>query len=139
MKTKRLFLSLVTMLVATVSWALNISETNFPDANFRNYIITNYGNTLSSYQIGQIKEFYLANKNIKSLKGIEYFTALTYLQCSNNQLTSLDVSECTKLQYLYCSNNQLTSLDVSGCTALTNLECYKNQIKGKSMCLRIRH
>ena len=133
MKTKRLFLSLVTMLVATVSWALNISETNFPDANFRNYIITNYGNNLSSYQIGQIKEFYLANKNIKSLKGIEYFTALTYLQCSNNQLTSLDVSECTKLQYLYCYNNQLTSLDVSGCTALTNLECYKNQINGKSM------
>ena len=65
---------------------------------------------------------------IKSLKGIEYFSALTHLDCSHNQLSSLDVSINTALTYLDCSNNQLSSLDVSTNTALTSLNCYKNQL-----------
>ncbi len=52
------------------------------------------------------------------LTGIEDFTALTYLNCSNNQITSLDVSSNIALIDLYCQGNQITSLDVSGATAL---------------------
>ena len=55
-------------------------------------------------------------------------TALTGLHCSENQLTALDVSANTALSELYCSGNQLTALDVSGCTALTYLDCYTNQL-----------
>lgn len=55
-------------------------------------------------------------------------TALTTLQCDENQLTSLDVSGCTALTELYCRSNQLMSLDVSDNTALTTLECYSNQL-----------
>ena len=55
-------------------------------------------------------------------------TALTYLRCNYNQLTSLDVSKNTALTKLYCSNNQLTSLDVSKNTALTKLYCDNNQL-----------
>lgn len=61
---------------------------------------------------------------LTSLQGIEYFESLTYLNCSNNQLTSLDVSANTALTYLDCRYCDLTSLDVSGCTALTYLDCY---------------
>ena len=50
-------------------------------------------------------------------------TALTYLNCHYNQLTSLDVSKNTALTYLDCRSNQLTSLDVSKNTVLTDLEC----------------
>ena len=39
-------------------------------------------------------------------------TALTYINCSRNVLTSLDVSSCTALTTLRCSSNQLTSLNV---------------------------
>ncbi len=39
-------------------------------------------------------------------------TALTGLDCSDNQLTSLDVSGCTALYHLDCSNNQLTGLNL---------------------------
>ena len=42
-------------------------------------------------------------------------TALTYINCSRNVLTSLDVSSCSALTTLDCSGNQLTSLDVSAC------------------------
>ena len=40
-------------------------------------------------------------------------TALTELECGNNQLKSLDVSKNTELTRLYCEDNQLsiTALD----------------------------
>lgn len=52
--------------------------------------------------------------------------ALEELGCGANRLNFLDVSGCTALHYLNCSNNQLTSLDVSGCTALVRLYCNNN-------------
>lgn len=71
----------------------------------------------------------LADKNLSSLDGIEYFTELERLLCYGNQLKSLDVSKLTKLTLLYCYNNQLESLDVSKLTALNTLQCYNNQLE----------
>ncbi len=56
-------------------------------------------------------------------------TALTYLSCSQNQLTNLNVTKNTALTGLDCYYNQLTNLDVSKNTALTDLRCYNNQLK----------
>ncbi|MBR3459164.1 MAG: leucine-rich repeat domain-containing protein, partial [Clostridia bacterium] len=55
-------------------------------------------------------------------------TALEYLECDHNNLTTLDVSGCTALTSLYCNYNNLTTLDVSGCTALEYLFCYDNNL-----------
>ena len=41
----------------------------------------------------QAKKFDISYNIITSLKGIEYFTALKVLNCSKNQLTTLDVSK----------------------------------------------
>lgn len=68
------------------------------------------------------------NEGLASLKGIEYFTSLTWLSCSENQLTSLDVSKNTALTALDCSGNPLTALDVSKNTAMTGLSCDRNQL-----------
>ena len=65
---------------------------------------------------------------IRVMDEIKYFTALRWLYCSNNQLTSLDVSNNTALKELSCYDNQLTSLDVSNNTALKELSCYDNQL-----------
>lgn len=70
----------------------------------------------------------LPNKNITSLAGIEYFTDLVTLDCSGNQLTTLDVTKLTKLKFLVCNDNQLTALDVTGLTILKNLFCSDNQL-----------
>ena len=53
--------------------------------------------------------------------------------CSNNQLSSLNVSANTKLTSLECYNNQLTKLDLSANTKLTELSCYRNKIKANDM------
>ena len=67
--------------------------------------------------------------NITDMSEIKYFTSLTTLECYDNQITSLDVSNNAALTHLYCYSNQLTNLDVSNNTALVLLECSDNQLK----------
>jgi Leucine-rich repeat (LRR) protein len=108
-----------------------INATNFPDANFRSYLMSqDYGKDglITDEEIAAVTTINVSNKNIASLKGIEYFTALTELYCYRNQLTKLDVSKNTALTYLDCSYNKLTALDVSKNTALTELDCSSNQL-----------
>ncbi len=131
---------------------IDINATNFPDANFRNYLLSqSYGQdgVITAEEIKNIRVIDVDRKNISSLKGIEYFTALSWLHCISNQLKDLDVTKNTALTQLYCyynqltaldlskntalillssSHNQLTALDVSKNTALTRLECSDNQL-----------
>ena len=129
-----------------------INEDNFPDENFRNWILSqSFGEdgVLTEEEILGAKEMYVYNMDIQNMQGIEYFTALSTLECyqnkltsidlsknvvlkrlvcNYNQLTSLDVSKNTALKTLYCSRNQLTSLDLSANTAIEYLQCYNNQL-----------
>ena len=110
---------------------IEINETNFPDEKFRDYVQqfdTDHSDSLSPEEIADVKEINVSDRNISNLTGIEHFTALTSLRCYNNQLTSLNVSDCTALTYLNCNENKLTSLDLSGCTALETLECNGNRL-----------
>lgn len=66
--------------------------------------------------------------NVLSMPEIKYFTSLTYLDCRENQLTSLDISNNTALTYLACDGNQLTELDLRNNTALEELWCDENQL-----------
>ena len=108
-----------------------INETNFPDEKFRN-VVKQYDidsdNVLSPDEIAGVTEIDCSGCGITSLKGIEYFTLLTKLNCEYNQLTSLDVSGCTALKSLSCSNNQLTELDVGKNMELGYLDCSCNHL-----------
>lgn len=140
-----LTLSLVLALTLLPSMALAaedvaINAANFPDANFQKYIKdvldTNKDGSLSEAEIAKVTELTfeypdspgVKMSNIASLKGIEYFTALTTLDCSEQKLTTLDVSANTNLTTLNCSENRLTSLDLSKNTALTTLNCSYNKL-----------
>ena len=110
---------------------VSINETNFPDANFRT-VVKEYDidkdENLSRAEIEAVKEIKCYHKDIRSLTGIEYFTALQTLKCYSNQLTSLDISGNTALKSLDCAKNQLAALDVSQNTALESLDCADNQL-----------
>ena len=58
---------------------------------------------------------------------------ISELDCSENQITNLDLSKCNSLWTLNCSGNKLTNVDVSGCSLLTYLDCSDNQINGENM------
>ena len=106
---------------------LAIDATNFPDANFRNYLLAqDYGKdgVLTEEEIENLKSLDVKEMSIADLTGIEHFTALERLICSGNLLTALDVSKNTKLQTLDCDGNtEITSLDLSKNTELTILYC----------------
>ena len=110
-----------------------VENTNtFPDDAFWSYLLKyvdkNRNGTLSQEERYAVTEIDVNNKNITSLKGIEFFPNLKKLVCYNNQLTSLDVSQNTALEYLDCDDNQLTELDVSQNPALKYLNCSHNRL-----------
>lgn len=138
-----------------------INTVNFPDENFRNWILEqSYGKDgiLTAAELASVKSINIEEKKIENLKGLDLFDGLEILfcrnnklltldlscnyelkrlYCSNNQLTSIDVSRNYKLQNLSCHNNKLTVLDVSNNKALITLSCYNNEIKNEGMDILI--
>lgn len=108
-----------------------IDSTHFPDDNFIAYVELgcdkDHDGTLSQEE-RNATVIYVLGMGIKDLTGIEFFPELENLDCSENQLTQLDVSKNPNLKRLVCYENKLTSLDVSGNTSLTELYCYTNQL-----------
>jgi len=108
--------------------------TEIPDPNFEQALI-DFGidtapinGSVPTANISNVTFLDVNYRNIADLTGIEDFTDLTNLLCSNNNLTSLDISQNTGLTYLDCNNNQLPGIDVSNNTALITLSCYNNQL-----------
>ena len=109
-----------------------LNSTNFPDPVFRTYISgltgVSVGGTISDAVIAEVKEIDVKNMEVSSLKGVEYFTALEDLDCSKNNLTSIDISKNVLLQYFICSSNNISSLDVTKNTNLQWLQCHHNEL-----------
>ena len=89
---------------------------------------TDDNNILSDTEIAAVKEIDCKGRAITNLKGIEYFTALEYLYCYDNELTELDLSRNTKLKELNCSTNRLTVLDLSQNPKLKRVICSDNAL-----------
>ena len=70
----------------------------------------------------------LSNLKINSIVGIEYFSLLTKLNISNNNISDINISQNIKLDWLFCSNNKLLELNVSSNLSLDRLYCANNKI-----------
>ena len=112
---------------------IKIDETHFPDPKFREYVkdksIDKDGDgELSQVELDAVTDINVRSKSISTLRGIKYFKNLESLDCVENKLTSLDVSNNTKLTKLDCSLNELTELNVSKNTNLTKLYYANNNL-----------
>lgn len=136
----------------------NHTETTaIPDANFEQaLIVLGYdsgepdGEVLTS-TINKVDSLSIVYKKISDLTGIEDFTSLVYFNCSDNDLTNIDLSNNTELVYLDCSVNDFAetginlakneklrhlvcglcnfhSLDLTHNIKLTSLNCPVNQL-----------
>jgi Leucine-rich repeat (LRR) protein len=116
---------------------------DFPDANFKHYLLTtrsgfndrNKDGEISVAEAKRITYIECYTDNIYTLEGIQYLPNLETLKCpgprqdfgqGEGQLTLLDVSKNTKLTLIDCSDNYLELLDVSNNTALEKLNCSYN-------------
>ena len=68
---------------------------------------------LLTENVKDIKLLHIDYRGISDLSGIEFFTNLEELSCSNNLLKSLDLSANFNLKKLNLSSNALTSIDVA--------------------------
>ena len=136
-----------------VALPIEINETTFPDENFRNWVLANsFGRdgVLTDAEIASVTKLNIGSRRIQSLKGIEFFTELSWLDVTGNsgiteidlspfpkmkyldvgwcKIKELDLSKNTELSYLDCRGNGLTALDLSKNTSLTTLICFGNQL-----------
>ncbi len=68
-----------------------------------------------------------------SISDLTLNTALTNLQCEDNLLESLDISQNPNLNFLDCNSNSLSVLDISGNDNLVNVNCSSNVLTGLTM------
>lgn len=112
---------------------LKAQTTAIPDTKFEQKLIqlgidsdgTVNGQVLNS-DAAAVTNLEVGSSLITDLTGIHAFINLDSLDCSSNQLTSLDISNLTALTYLHCGGNNLTALDITNNTALSILFCYGN-------------
>lgn len=107
--------------------------TSIPDTAFEAYLINQGFDTVAdglvtTAVISGITTLNVASLGISNLTGIQDFTALQSLDCSNNQLTSLNINMLSGLVELVCSNNQLNGLNISGLNNLQVLDFSNNAI-----------
>jgi len=149
-----------------LSSACLFSQTLIPDANFEQALLNQnidsdgiLNGQVPTSDINSLSILDVNNSNIADLTGIEDFENLIVLNCSNNNLTSLDFSNQPELEdidcshnlltsltlyptstgtnyadiRLYCNNNLLTSLDLNGLYLLNILDCSFNNIQNLSI------
>lgn len=112
--------------------------TAIPDINFEKTLISKgidkdgLNGKILTFTISKLTQLNIDN-NTSSLKiidltGIHDFTELTHLDCSNNTIESLDLSNNLKLETIYCRNNKLASLNINKNLLLKRLVCYQNKL-----------
>ena len=104
---------------------LTVQEIDMYDSERDDYIMylvdvdTNRDSQISVNEAKRVRGLDLYNYethesfNVLSMPEIKYFTALEYLDCYGNQLTSLDLSNNTALTDLSCGGNPLETLIIS--------------------------
>jgi len=115
--------------IGSDSTDIAIDATIFPDSKFRrvvNEFDVDGNGKLSKTELQKVEYMDCNEKDIQSLKGIEYFTGLQYLYCENNQLEELDLSKNMNLIHLSCGYNRIKSLDLTSNKKLESLSCYDN-------------
>ncbi|EXX54862.1 hypothetical protein RirG_230650 [Rhizophagus irregularis DAOM 197198w] len=68
------------------------------------------------------------NKNLEGHLDLSEFVNLEKLNCSNNQLISLDIRKNMRLTDLDCSQNKLTNLDLTNSSNITYIRANYNQL-----------
>lgn len=108
--------------------------TAIPDSSFESVLVnlnidTNgvNGSILNS-DAEQVQNLNVSDNFIHSLSGLEAFINLKTLDCSMNNLNTLDISHNTQLESLNAYDNQLNSINVNSNNKLEYLNLSSNQL-----------
>ena len=116
---------LIALIISSFAKAQTI---NFADVNFKTKLINrgvdanNDGNIQISEAIA-ITDLDVSLSNISNLSGIENFTNLLTLNCSQNNISSINFSSLTNLVDINCYSNPISTLDFTGLNNFKTINC----------------
>ena len=106
---------------------VTVDEAHFPDDGFRDWVSRNldlnHDGSLNESEVAAVTSIDVSDTPMENLDGMEVFTGLENLNCGNCGLTSLNLRGFSMLKELGCSDNPLSSLDLSGNPELEVLYC----------------
>ncbi len=114
-----------------VSQHYKVEAVEIADPAFRAYLLENFDTdgdgVLSTKEAAAVTRIEAAGRGIRSMAELSTaFKHLVYLDCSNNELTDLDLSGLTRLTYLDCSGNRLTEIDIQSLPGLRTFDATDN-------------
>lgn len=114
-----------------------VNAQNFPDNVFRDYVSNKFDDdkngVLSDKELKYATFISLRETGVQSLKGVELLPEVYYISCSQNPISSLDVSKNTKLETLYAEETGITSLDLSNNKLLESVNVDKSPLSSLNL------
>jgi hypothetical protein len=106
----------LTFILFFLCFSVKAQFTSIPDVNFEQKLMSlGYDNVINGQVltsiVSQVTSLYLSNCNISNLSGIQDFTMLTDLNCSNNPLTNVNLSQNVNLTSLTVGGNSFTNIN----------------------------
>lgn len=116
-----------------ITTGVGSSYVAIPDVNFERALVNlkiddAQNGVLLKANALKVTTLNVSGNSISDLQGIGAFVNLTRLICSNNKLTTLNLSTNIALTYLDFAYNSLISIDLSKSSALKELYCYSNKL-----------
>ena len=123
-----------------------INEDNFPDANFRKWIIysipgvkvdANGVCSITKEDAKKVTSINCSNQAIQTISGVSKFSNVQYLDCSFNKIKYLDVGSLKQLIYLNATNNVLEKVKLGSTKMLENLYLTHNKLTTISLASNV--
>lgn len=114
-----------------------ISLSDIEDESLRTYVSevadTNGDGSISQEEADAVTEIDLSGiassgRTVSSASGIGYFSNLKSFNCSNNAITSLDLSSNHSLEQVYCDNNSIEHIELPAGGTLTTIHAQNNPL-----------
>ena len=93
------------------------------------YVTEKKMNHFNASNCNNIDTVNIANNNLTSIR---LDKSVKYLDCSDNQISTLDVDGFTRLKELYCASNEIAALTLDRCNQLEALDCSANKLMSLS-------
>ena len=141
MTTTMIKYALLLLIVSSLTFCSNEDDsapTNsiaLPDSTFEALLVDRgidtdgqVNGSISKTDAQAVTSLIIDDEGLLDLTGIEAFTNLIELDCSDNNLANLDISKNVLLEKLDCNSNAITTLNVDANTNLIELICENNNL-----------
>lgn len=124
----------------TTTIYFNNGGLHIPDAALKAYLVANYDDDgdgeISITESDNITMVNCSGKGVSDLTGLESCTNLVTLNCSNNNITNIELPNLAKFTTLTCYGNPISKINLNNCAALNKfniIDASTNAVRGEEI------